>query len=84
MSCDGLIGHMSAQMSSLFNKAPDVNCHYCQLLTVALCARWYLVIYQEDEPSQIALCCLYDNFISDKEEGSIRGSPCGLCVHSGS
>lgn len=50
-----LIGHMSAQMSSLFNKAGDLNCHYCQHLTVVLPARWYLVIYHCDELSQITL-----------------------------
>lgn len=50
-----LIGHMSAQMSSLFNKAGDLNCHYCQHLTVALPARWYLVIYHHDELSEITL-----------------------------
>lgn len=50
-----LIGHMSAQMSSLFNKAGDLNCHYCQHLTVVLPARWYLVIYLHDELSQITL-----------------------------
>lgn len=50
-----LIGHMSAQMSSLFNKAGELNCHYCQHLTVVLPARWYLVIYHGDELSQITL-----------------------------
>lgn len=50
-----LIGHMSAQMSSLFNKAGELNCHYCQHLTVVLPARWYLVIYHNDELSQITL-----------------------------
>lgn len=28
------IGHMSAQMSSLFNQGGELNCHYCQHLTV--------------------------------------------------
>lgn len=50
-----LIGHMSAQMSSLFNKVCELNCHYCQHLTVVLPARWYLVIYHSDEHSQITL-----------------------------
>lgn len=36
-----LIGHMSAQMSSLFNKASELNCHYCQQLTAVLPARWH-------------------------------------------
>lgn len=35
------IGHMSAQMSSLFNKAGDLNCHYCQHLTLVHPARWF-------------------------------------------
>lgn len=48
-----LIGHMSAQMSSLFNKADDLNCHYCQHLTMVLPTRWYLVIYHSDELFQI-------------------------------
>lgn len=50
-----LIGHMSAQMSSLFNKAGELNCHYCQHLTMVLPARWYLVIYHSDELSQITV-----------------------------
>lgn len=54
-----LIGHMSAQMSSLFNKAGELNCHYCQHLTVVLPARWYLVIYHSDELSQITLFTHY-------------------------
>lgn len=65
VSGNELIGHMSAQMSSLFNKAGDLNCHYCQHLTVALPARWYLVIYHTDEPSQITLYSSRDNFSSD-------------------
>lgn len=43
----------------------DLNCHYCQHLTVALPARWYLVIYHTDEPSQITLYSSRDNFSSD-------------------
>lgn len=60
-----LIGHMSAQMSSLFNKAGDLNCHYCQHLTVVLPARWYFVIYHRDELSQITLSSLHDKSIPD-------------------
>ena len=60
-----LIGHMSAQMSSLFNKAGELNCHYCQHLTVVLPARWYLVIYHDDELSQITLNSLHDESIPD-------------------
>lgn len=60
-----LIGHMSAQMSSLFNKAGELNCHYCQHLTVVLPARWYLVIYHDDELSQITLYSLHDESIPD-------------------
>lgn len=60
-----LIGHMSAQMSSLFNKAGELNCHYCQHLTVVLPARWYLVIYHNDELSQITLYWLHDESIPD-------------------
>ncbi len=60
-----LIGHMSAQMSSLFNKAGELNCHYCQHLTVVLPARWYLVIYHSDELSQITLYSLHDESIPD-------------------
>lgn len=56
-----LIGHMSAQMSSLFNKAADLNCDYCQHLTVALPARWYLAIYHSDEPSRFTLYSSQDH-----------------------
>lgn len=46
-----LISHMSAQMSSLFNKAGELNCHYCQHLTVVLPARCCLIIYHSRELS---------------------------------
>lgn len=58
-----LIGHMPAQMSSLFNKAGDLNCHYCQHLTMVLPARWYLVIYHGDERSQFTLYSIHGKFI---------------------
>lgn len=46
-----MISHMSAQMSPLFNKAGELNCHYCQHLTVVLPARWFLIIYHGHELS---------------------------------
>lgn len=52
---------MSAQMSSLFNKAADLNCDYCQHLTVALPARWYLAIYHSDELSRFTLYSSQDH-----------------------
>lgn len=66
-----LIGHMSPQMSSLFNKAGELNCHYCQHLTVALPARWYFVIYHSDELSQITLYSLHDESNSRVENSPV-------------
>lgn len=66
-----LIGHMSAQMSSLFNKAGELNCHYCQHLTVVLPARWYLVIYHSDELSPITLYSLHDESNPGLENGPV-------------
>lgn len=55
-----MIGHMSAQTSSLFNQAGELNCHYCQHLTVVLPARWCSVIYHSNGLSRISLCSLHE------------------------